>query len=116
MIREERSENIDFERCRELARRDPEAFERWRHEFLEAYINGTSTRCRRRLRGLQWQIDQVRRRASNPISACISLNEMMWDAFAGEHGLAETLQHPQQEQARTTARVIPLASVRQNGE
>ncbi len=82
---------MDFEQWSQLASQDPARFEAKRREVIEALIAGASQRCQQRLRGLQWHIDQVRDHAPNPMAACISLSNMMWDAFAGEEGLAETL-------------------------
>ena len=87
-------QTVDFEQWSELASEDPAAFEQMRQEMIEAVIDAASQRCRRRLRGLQWRIDQMRTQAPNPMAACISLSNMMWESFAGEDGLAETLNRP----------------------
>jgi hypothetical protein len=84
-------QSMDFEQWRQLASQDPDRFEAKRREVIEALIDGASQRSQQRLRGLQWHIDQIRDHAPSPMAACISLSNMMWDAFAGEDGLAETL-------------------------
>lgn len=83
--------NLDFEQWSQLARRDPEAFEDRRRELIDAVIARAPQDRQQRLRGLQWRVDQVRSRSSNPLAACISLTDMMWEAFAGDNGLIETL-------------------------
>ena len=95
--------NMDFEQWSALASEDPAAFERCRREMIEGVIDGASQRCQQRLRGLQWRIDQVRDHSPNPMAACISLSNMMWESFAGEEGLAETLNrrhHPRKGEAK----------------
>jgi len=84
---------LDFDVAMELARTDPEAFEQLRRDAIEALIARAPERSRHRLRCLQWRIDQVRERASNPTAACVILYRMMWDSFAGECGLIDTLRH-----------------------
>jgi hypothetical protein len=103
---------MDFEQWCRLASQDPASFEAKRREVIEAVIEGASQRSQRRLRGLQWHIDQVREHSPNPMAACISLSNMMWDAFAGEDGLAETLnsrvfKHDARASA-DSAKIIPL--------
>ncbi|MCW8918253.1 MAG: DUF3135 domain-containing protein [Gammaproteobacteria bacterium] len=84
-------QSIDFEQWRELAKRDPAGFEARRLELIEALIDSSSPRRQRRLRGLQWRIDLMRDHAANPLAACVSLNRMMWESFAGKGGLAQIL-------------------------
>jgi hypothetical protein len=81
----------DFDRLRLLAARDPAAFEAKRREVIEAAIARAPLDRQQRLRGLQWRVEQVRRRAPNPMAACIALSGMMWDAVTGQGGLLETL-------------------------
>ena len=82
---------LDFDAAMELARSDPEAFEQYRQDVIEALIARAPERNRQHLRCLQWRIDQVRERSSNPIAACVKLYRMMWDSFAGECGLIDTM-------------------------
>ena len=82
---------VDFDNWSELAKSDPEAFEARRAEVIEQIIQGMPAHKQQRMRCLQWKIDQVRAQAGNPLSACITLSEMMWDSLAGPGGLRETL-------------------------
>lgn len=82
---------LDFDQWSLLARQDPERFEAMRAEMIEELLAAASEKYQRRLRGLQWQIDQVRARSSNPMAACLSLSKMMWETFAGEGGLVQAL-------------------------
>jgi hypothetical protein len=82
---------LDFDTAMELARTDPEAFEQYRQAVIEALIARAPERNRQHLRRLQWRIDQERKRASNPTAAFLKLYRMMWDSFAGESGLIDTI-------------------------
>ena len=84
---------LDFDEAMELARTDPEAFERYRQAVIEALIARAPERNRQHLRRLQWRIDQERKRASNPTAACVRLYQMMWESFAGESGLIDTIRN-----------------------
>lgn len=87
---------LDFDQAMELARTDPAAFEEYRRNVIEALIARAAERNRQHLRCLQWRIDKERERASTPFAACIKLYRMMWESFAGERGLQDTLQNAQQ--------------------
>jgi hypothetical protein len=82
---------LDIDTAMELARTDPEAFEQYRLAVIEALIARAPERNRQHLRRLQWRIDQERQRASNPTAALLKLYRMMWDSFAGESGLIDTI-------------------------
>lgn len=84
---------LDFDAAMALARRDPEAFEQYRQGVIDALIASAPERSRLHLRRLQWRIDQERQRASNPTAACVKLYRMMWDSFAGECGLIDTIRN-----------------------
>ena len=83
---------VDFDSWSKLARSDPEAFEAKRAQVIEQMIQRMPVHKQQRMRCLQWKIDQVRARASNPLSACIKLSDMMWDSLAGPGGLREALE------------------------
>jgi hypothetical protein len=103
-------QSVDFEQWSQLASRDPARFEVMRRELIETMIDAASERCQQRLWGLQWRIDQVRAHSPNPMAACISLSNMMWEAFAGEDGLAETLNARSfpQDKRLNKAKIIPF--------
>ena len=42
---------------------------------------------------MPWRIEQERKRASSPIAACVKLYRMMWESYAGECGLIDTIQN-----------------------
>ncbi len=74
-------QHIDFEQWAQLAQQDPDTFEQLRQRLLEAYISRASSTHQDRLRRLQWRIDRLREQASNPMSACVQISNLMWDTF-----------------------------------
>lgn len=86
---------FDFDYWSEMARDNPEAFEVMRKDFLKAVIDGAPGRLKQRLRGLQWQIEQTRERADNPMSACLQVYRMMRKALVGQGGLLKALENPE---------------------
>lgn len=80
---------FDFDHWVTLARDDPAGFETARRRYLEALIDSAEPEARRRLRGLQFRIDMERRRAPNPLAACIRIQSLMWDSVLGPDGLCE---------------------------
>ena len=81
------SKPFDFDEWKELACSDPEAFEERRKRVIEEAIAQAPQHMQIRLQALQWRIDMERSRASNPLSACIRLSNMMWKMVYGKHGL-----------------------------
>lgn len=104
--------NRQFDRLKELAARDPEAFEALRRRSIEEMLARVPADRRERLRGLQWRIEQARARAPNPLAACVTLSRMMWDSVYGEHGLLATLQGFPHERNRPRAPVVEFPSDR----
>jgi hypothetical protein len=106
-------QHIDFEQWAQLAQHDPHAFEQLRHRLLEAYIARSSSEHQDRLRRLQWRIDRLREQASNPMSACVQISNLMWDTF-DQLGMAyknpDTFQSEKCPQADKSAAVLPFKS------
>jgi hypothetical protein len=84
---------LDFEEAMELAKNDPDAFEQYRKDTIEAMITGATKQNQPYLRRLQWRIDQERSRASNPVAACVKIYEMMWESFTGDYGFVDVICH-----------------------
>ncbi len=72
---------FDWETWSELARTDPEAFERKRKEAIEALIASAPEHQRKRLIGLQSRVDLERQRSSSALGACIRVSNLMWRSF-----------------------------------
>lgn len=74
--------DFDHSEWQQLARTNPEEFERRRIALIEEVIASAPPDIQRRLRGLQFKVDAERGRASNPLSATIRISRMMWGSFA----------------------------------
>lgn len=85
------SKKFDFDEWSQLASSDPEAFEQKRQEAINKIIQNAPEARQKRLRCLQWRIDQTRRLSSTPLSACIKISKLMWDSVLGENGMLDAL-------------------------
>ena len=102
-IKTDKNGNIDFDSWSEIAKTDPETFEAMRREVIDNFIDSVPEERQRRLRGLQWQIDCLRARAGNPLSACIQISRMMWDTFQQLGEVSRDLTRPGPLPARPPA-------------
>jgi hypothetical protein len=87
---------MGFEEWSALASDDPQAFEQLRERVINDFFDSIPSEQRLPLRRLQWRIDQIRSRSSNPMSATINLYSMMWDHLAGDGGMLEMLDNLKQ--------------------
>jgi hypothetical protein len=78
--------DIFFKYWSNLAKSDPERFEKERKRAIEEVISRAPTEHQQRLRQLQWVIDGERKRAKNPIDAMVRLQKMMWTQFYAKDG------------------------------
>ncbi len=78
---------FDFDAWSDMAKNDPETFEKMRLAAIEDVIEKAPEDNRERLRRLQWRIDQERRLARTPMAACLRISRMMWRMVLGEGGL-----------------------------
>ena len=110
---ENNDEAFAFDHWASLARHDPRAFEEARRALLQSLIASAPLTHRRRLAGLQWQIDRERERSDNPMASCIKVSNMMWDKVLGEGGLVDNLEQlsgvkPISERVHRQAAVLPF--------
>ena len=98
-----------FDELMRLASLEPEKLESLRKDWVDDTINNAPEPFQRRLRGLQFQIDMERERASNPVSSCIRISQMMHEGLAN---LREALNQPEDENIElpntSSAAVIPF--------
>lgn len=80
-----------FETMMNMAKDDPEAFERLRQKMIDEVIDDAPESNKRRLIGLQWRVDQERRLAKDPMTACMKISNMMWESVTAEGGLLDNL-------------------------
>jgi len=110
-----RTDGLDFDFWKQLAKNDPEAFEALRREKIEQLIEQAPKPQRRRLQGLQWQIDQNRKLAASPMASCLAISNMMWDSLhqlnLRQHELLSatpgTLRRPQDAAPAATVLAFP---------
>ncbi len=106
---------MDFNQWRDMAQQDPEAFEVLRQQMVAQVIESAPPRVRKRLRGLQWRIDQVRRRRGSAMGSCLELYDMMWDTLIGEAGMMARMEQVARRQVPDhQAEVIDLRQAAKN--
>lgn len=65
----------------QLAREDSQAYEALRRELLESFIESTPARHKRRLRGLQFRVDNERRLSHTALGSTVRIYQLMWESF-----------------------------------
>lgn len=101
----------EFDVLQEMAEKDPEGLEQLRRELCDQLIQNAPAAYRRKLRGLQFRVDMERRRAKNPMSACIAISAMMHDSFDQlRHALNEAAGQPTPSTGRARRAANPEAA------
>jgi len=102
---------LDFDSMSAIAKQDPSEFERLRQAAIDQFIESAPPQRRKRLRGLQWQID-MQRRNRTPLSACLRISRMMWDHLLGVDGLLgpgrRQRADPRNQGSGRSARILPF--------
>ncbi|MET3999642.1 DUF3135 domain-containing protein [Marinobacterium sp. MBR-109] len=70
-------EKPPFDELVELARSDPDAFEALRRKLVESHIARSPVDQKLKLQRMQFRINGVLKRSSNPVHACILLQNML---------------------------------------
>lgn len=112
---------LDFDEAVALARQDPEAYEQYRLDAVEALITRASRKNQQHLRRLQWRIDQERKRAPNAVAACVKIYQMMWDSFNGDNGFVDIIcngNYPSRNASDTLpkAKVVSISDSRERSK
>ncbi len=98
-----------FDELALLYKQNPEQFERLRAQLIEQLILSAPQRMQQRLRGLQFRIDMERRKARNPIAACVRLTQMMRDSLVElEAVLSNPAEFLRLREQQTEADIIPF--------
>lgn len=110
--------SVDFNlnRLFELAEQDMAAFEMERNQLINDFIDQG---CNKRLlNGLQFRINMERRRAKNPLDACVRISRMMNEQFYSEFcpsirglnmpGQAKADEQNESPPPRLNAKIIPF--------
>ena len=77
-----RYELPDFDTLLGMARNNPDELEQLRRNLTGQVIDSAPEEIKRRLHGLQFQIDARCQSSSNPMSACIKISQMMHDSLS----------------------------------
>lgn len=115
MKNKEPNKEFDFDHWVQLAQEDPDQFEIQRQQKIEQMIESVPEEIRHRIKGLQWQIDQARTSAKNPMASCLKISSMMWDTVLGDDGLVQTIENlgktPKHSQEKTVqnAKIIEFS-------
>jgi len=72
---------FDFDEWASLHKNDPEAFEEKRIEWLTACIINAPQKYQKRLNGLMFHINSIRRLEKNPLQTCLKISAMMMDSL-----------------------------------
>ena len=70
-----------FEDMVKMHKEDPEGLELLRKQAVKEIIDNAPENSKRRLEGLQFQIDCIRRTSKNPVDAMIKVSNMMKESF-----------------------------------
>lgn len=71
----------DHDLLSQLARDDPRAFQTLCNKLIADFLDGVPEECRRRLRGLQFRVDCLRRLKDTPLARLLKIQALMWDSF-----------------------------------
>jgi len=105
--------SFDFDYWRNLAKKDPEAFEAARKLEIDQYISSLKSEdVQDRMRRLQWRVNTERRRSKNPMDSAIRIYDMMWDSVGKNFEAIQDLsEHFKPEGERKTKKSAPGAKV-----
>lgn len=108
----------DFDTLLFMAKNDPKGLEALRKTLLKQLIESAPEETKKRLHGLQFQIDARRQLSSNPMISCIKISEMMHDSFSSLRFLLNELTeqtnthklvvHGYQQNRQSTAQILPF--------
>ena len=98
-----------FDELMRLASQEPDKLEALRKSCVDKLITKAPEHYQRRLRGLQFQIDMERERASNPVSSCVRISQMMHEGLANLRDVINKAEDETLDQKKSApASVIPF--------
>lgn len=98
-----------FDQLMALFKTDPEAFESLRKRVIEEEMHNAMPRHLRRLRGIQFQIDSLRRTSKNPLDCCVKIQRVLDDKLAELSAVLYDRHCPAEKQIPQN-NIIPLSS------
>lgn len=84
-------QKFDFDEWAELARSDPQLFEKRRRQAVGQVIASAPRAQQPRLRGLQWRVDIIRKKYKDPRVSTHRIFSLMWESVYGTNGLLDAL-------------------------
>ena len=107
------AKQMGFDEWLDLAINDPDGFEAARTAAIQGFLDSVPSQSRKRLTGLQWRIDMIRKNSKTPMAACQTIYSMMWDQLAGDEGMLESLKslangHFNRPEPRFNAHILPF--------
>lgn len=104
---------FNFDEWASLAKQDCIAFEQKRAATLQQYItaHAKTTDDLRRLNGLQFRVDMIRRKHKTPLAACIAISKLLMDHVyqLANPDLALTANR---EKRRTNGKLLTFPSIK----
>lgn len=97
---------FDFEYWRDLAKKDPEAFEAAREQEINQYISGLANEdVQDRMRRLQWRVEMERKRSKSPMDSAVRIYDMMWESVGKNfEAIQDLAEHFKPEDQRTSSK------------
>lgn len=83
--------DFNFDEWLQLAKTDPEAFEKRRQQAIDELIATAPVKHQQRLQGLQWRVDMERRKYKDSLVRCQKVFSMMWASVYNDNGLLQAL-------------------------
>ncbi len=97
-----------FDEMKTMAQEQPEELEKLRKRLTDELIQNAPERHRRKLEGLAFIIEAERRKARNPMQACIKLSQMMLDSAVELQASLNRLRSATPPEKPRVAEVIPF--------
>lgn len=99
-----------------MARDDPEAYEAFRREVIENFIDGAPPEDKRRLRGLQFRVDSERRRLlGSALGSTVKIYQLMWESFLTMNNSWQDILRVDDEDTKTHAPMSARKEVSNEG-
>ncbi|MBV1877216.1 MAG: DUF3135 domain-containing protein [Pseudomonadales bacterium] len=103
----------DFDTLVALSKTNPEALLKIKTEASQSLIDAAPMHCKRRLAGLQFQIDMETRRAKSPMDSCIRVSKMMHQTLGElrstlQGAIAENFEPAVEDLSQNSATVLPF--------
>lgn len=97
-----------FDYWMELAKNNPDAFEKERTQAIDEIIDSAPEHMQQRLRGLQWRIDNEIKLTNSPMEACVRVNRLMMEMVFKKNGFLDALSgnHEQLENRFNQSQVV----------